>query len=179
MERLDRTVETLYIRQTSNYSRFYPFDSSLRIVFLPHYTDYSLRKPYNAMSTRSTIGQQGVTSPALALRPQGTAKTPSADTTSILRDVSADVLTSMLTPKPAWTHMPLYTDPTNEATTYANSNPTATGVSYIARMGKIPVAEWFGDWNLNVTSDVNSYVTAGCCTTIGTRALKLKEDSRT
>lgn len=61
-------------------------------------------------------------------------------------------------PKPAWLNFPLYTDPTNSASQYAATNPTAEGVSYIRRMGKNPVAEWFGDWNVNVQNDVNRYV---------------------
>lgn len=56
--------------------------------------------------------------------------------------------------------MPLFVDPTNTATGYAKTNPSAPGANYIARMGQQPVAEWFGDWNSNVTASVNRYVSA-------------------
>lgn len=59
-----------------------------------------------------------------------------------------------------WRSKPLYVDPYNSASTYASSNPSATGASLITWMGKQPVARWFGGWNGNVQSDASSYVTA-------------------
>ncbi len=55
-----------------------------------------------------------------------------------------------------------YIDPNSNAqqqiTAWAGSNPTdATALELIASQ---PVAKWFGDWNSNITSDVDSYVTA-------------------
>jgi len=62
--------------------------------------------------------------------------------------------------KPGWVSLPLYVDPLNGAAQYAASHPTATGINYITRMSRVPVAQWFGDWNTNVTNDADSYVSA-------------------
>lgn len=70
------------------------------------------------------------------------------------------LIVSKQTGPPAWTKLPLYTDPTNEATTYVQSNPTAPNASLIAREGQVPVTEWFGDWSPDVQSDANTYVSA-------------------
>jgi len=62
--------------------------------------------------------------------------------------------------KPGWTNLPLYTDPANEATAYYQSDPGTTGAGYIKREGEVPTANWFGDWNADVQSDVDIYVGA-------------------
>jgi endoglucanase len=63
-------------------------------------------------------------------------------------------------PKPAWTKLPLYDDPTNEATQYYESNPDVTGATTFERMGQVPVAQWFGDWDTDIQSSVDAYVSA-------------------
>lgn len=99
--------------------------------------------------TVSTHGKYGVTSPpAAAIVAAKTALTVQAATPITIP------------PKPAWVNLPLYTDPTNEAAQYLAANPTATGAAYISRMAQVPVAQWFGDWNTNVQSDVDAYVSA-------------------
>lgn len=62
--------------------------------------------------------------------------------------------------RPAWLDLPLYVDPNNTATSYANANPATANVDLIARMGQQPVAHWFGDWDEDVTSSVDSVVSA-------------------
>lgn len=62
--------------------------------------------------------------------------------------------------KPSWTHMPLFVDPTNGAAEYLSANPEANGKEYLTRMAQMPVAQWFGDWNQNITNDVRAYVSA-------------------
>ncbi len=57
-----------------------------------------------------------------------------------------------------WGSKSFYVDPNNDATTYAHNNPSLTNVSLIAREGQQSVATWFGDWNSNVQSDANTYV---------------------
>lgn len=74
---------------------------------------------------------------------------------AVVHSLGSTVLTT-----PAWTKLPLYTDPTNEATTYYQSNPTADGAALIEREGEVPVSEWFGDWNPDVQSAANTYVSA-------------------
>lgn len=61
---------------------------------------------------------------------------------------------------PAWAKIPFYVDPTNEATAYYQSNPTATGANLIKKEGETPIANWFGDWTPNVQAEANSYVSA-------------------
>jgi endoglucanase len=62
--------------------------------------------------------------------------------------------------RPAWLNLPLYVEPDNTATAYANANPTVPNVNFIARMGQQPVAHWFGDWDSNVTASISSVVSA-------------------
>lgn len=59
--------------------------------------------------------------------------------------------------KPIWLSKSLYVDPYNSAADYVIQNPDAL---LIKRMSKIPVAQWFGDWNKNISRDVNTYVSA-------------------
>jgi endoglucanase len=96
-----------------------------------------------------TAGKIGVSSP------KGIA-TSKAATTPKAMAANAQAIPS----KPAWVNMSLFTDPMNGAAQYLATNPSAPGANYISRMSKTPVAQWFGDWNSNVQSDVNAYVTA-------------------
>ncbi len=112
------------------------------------------------VATTSSKGKPGVS------RPQGTAQskknasntgTAAGTSTPTGSQTTADVT---IPPKPSWVNKSLYVDPWNGASQYAAAHPTAPGVAYISRMGQVPVAQWFGDWNTNVTSDVNAYVSA-------------------
>ncbi len=109
-------------------------------------------------ATVSTQGKAGVSSPpsVALLKAVATAKAAHSIPTPILGASSVVAIPA----KPAWVNLPLYTDPSNTAAQYLTTNPSVAGASYIARMSKTPVAEWFGDWNTNVQSDVNSYVSA-------------------
>ncbi len=116
--------------------------------------------PSSPLAIKSTVGTQGVSSPfsnAKSAKDAGNgAKVAILGVTTQLQSGTD----SVVPPKPAWTHRSLYTDSTNEATQFANANPTYTDVSYIARAGQVPVAQWFGDWNSNVQSDADAYVSA-------------------
>jgi len=72
----------------------------------------------------------------------------------------SDVTIVPTLPPPAWIKYPLYVDPSNEATQYALANPTADGAALIAQAGQVPTATWFGDWDADVQSSVNTYVSA-------------------
>ena len=90
--------------------------------------------------------------------PQSAQSTP---TTQISPPASPDVdSVDKVSAKPSWTHLPLYDDHTNEATQYYESNPSMASADLIERMGQVPVAEWFGDWDTDIQSAVNSYVSA-------------------
>lgn len=65
--------------------------------------------------------------------------------------------TSVIPPKPEWVNYPLFVDPNNSAAQYLATITGSADAKYIARMAQTPVAQWFGDWNNNVTSDVASY----------------------
>jgi endoglucanase len=97
----------------------------------------------------SSKGKTGVTPPmgVLPVKP-----TPAP--------VRAPVPPVVIPPKPAWVNMPLYVDPTNGAATYLAADPTAPGSSIIARLVQMPVANWYGDWNADVRSNVDAYVSA-------------------
>ena len=102
------------------------------------------------LETVSALNKRGVMQP-----PENTPKV--ITTASVTHAASASGSTAG---KPSWVNYPLYVDPTNEAAAYVASNPSVKGASYISRMAKTPVAQWFGDWNQDVQSDVNSYVSA-------------------
>lgn len=108
------------------------------------------------LTTRAATGKPEVTGPG------GSAAT-AADIRHVLGVAAltvSETTPAAVPPKPSWVYLPLYTDPSNGATQYVASNPQPTGIAYITRMSQVPVAEWFGDWNADVTSDVNSYVSA-------------------
>ena len=98
---------------------------------------------------------------SLAVIPQPTQSTATAPIHALgnPEDLSDDTVAAV-SAKPNWTHLPLYDDPTNEATQYYESDPTMASADLIERMGQVPVAEWFGDWNTDIQSDVNDYVSA-------------------
>lgn len=110
------------------------------------------------VDTRPTASARGVSIPAGKAASSQPSKTAGGNKAAV--STSGDVGSITTYPRPAWTTMPLYVDPTNTATGYAKTHPSAPGAGYIARMGQQPVAEWFGDWNGNVTADVNRYVSA-------------------
>ncbi len=122
--------------------------------------------PTREMAVASTDGKQGSSTPP-GLNPADAAESEAvlgakakAAAAAKVGGTAAASTPGVIPPKGAWVNKPLYTDPTNTATQYAAANPGAEGAAYIARAGTMPVAEWFGDWNANVTSSVNRYVSA-------------------
>jgi endoglucanase len=59
-----------------------------------------------------------------------------------------------------WLSLPLYVDPLNKAVAYYKDNPNVDGANLIGKEGQTPIASWFGDWDLDVQSDANDYVTS-------------------
>ncbi len=100
-----------------------------------------------------SIGHPGVTPPK-DLGKKLSKKIPKEDVSEVNTAQPSDVVLS----KPSWVNMSLYVDPYNSASVYLASNPSVAGIQYIDRMSKTPVAQWFGDWNVNVKKDVNFYV---------------------
>lgn len=107
--------------------------------------------------TVSTKGKMGVSQP-----PEAKEATPQkqAKQTDKSVAIAPSVTPSASHPKPAWVTKPLFTDPMNGASQYITVSPAAYGANYISRMAQMPVAQWFGDWNTNVTNDANAYVSA-------------------
>jgi endoglucanase len=96
-------------------------------------------------------------------RPKNTAPTPPPVQPSPLPPpVIGDVLGvgSALIP-PAWARLPIYRDPANTASAYAKANPADANAQIIGRIGDVPVATWFGDWDANPKAAVDAYVSAG------------------
>lgn len=62
--------------------------------------------------------------------------------------------------KPNWVKLPLFIDPLNSASQYLPSVTNPEEAKVIGRLSKTPVAQWFGDWNTDVTSDVANYTTS-------------------
>lgn len=81
-------------------------------------------------------------------------------TTSSSQTAAQQATSSSVPPKANWVNLGLYTDPNTTAAAYAAANPGYSGASLIARMAQFPVAQWFGDWDANVTADANDYVSA-------------------
>lgn len=131
----------------------------LSLSFAVFFSDITEGEP--AMSNErpiavvSTKGKVGASSPVGVETSNPPAKT-SARSTSTAAESSAVAIP----PKPAWVNTPLFVDPNNTATQYALANPSLTDIQYIARMGQVPVAQWFGDWDTNVASSVNTYVSS-------------------
>ncbi len=100
---------------------------------------------------KSAKGKHGVSQPASASTHPKVANSGTS---------GSPIGSSTIPSKPAWVNKPLFADPSNTATAYAKANPSADGANFIARMGQMPVAQWFGDWNGNVTADANAYVSA-------------------
>lgn len=115
-----------------------------------------MASPARPMSIVSTKGKHGVAPPmGIITTDIASQKDVPGGATKKLKNTPV-----VIPPKPAWVSKSLFTDPTNTATQYAAANPTVAGAGYIARMGQTPVAQWFGDWNTNVGSDANTYVSA-------------------
>lgn len=103
-----------------------------------------------------STGKTGATPPSDAIPPANETEQSAATDTKASYSIGAVPIQS----KPAWTHLPLFVDPSNGAAEYLLANPAAENKHYIARMAGVPVAQWFGDWNTNVTNDVKAYVSA-------------------
>ena len=111
--------------------------------------------------TKSASGAHGVSAPAGANKAvQGTAAKQGGVSLATVSPTAPQTGSSSIPPKPDWVNKSLYVDPTNEASQYVAANPSVAGASYFARMGQMPVAQWFGDWDTNISADVNSYVSA-------------------
>lgn len=110
---------------------------------------------HNTHSKHTTADEKAAAAAAAAIKANAAAIAKSAKA-----QAASSINSNVTLPPPAWLKTPLYVDPTNEATTYAQSNPTADSVNLIARAGQAPVATWFGDWDANVQSSVSTYVNA-------------------
>ncbi len=117
-----------------------------------------LKQPNNSPSAVSSQGKIGVSRP-VSFSVIATDLAESKAVTGSTTKSQANPL-AQIPPKPIWVTKLLFTDPANTAAQYISSNPNVDGNVYIARMAKIPVAQWFGDWNSNIKDDVNSYVSA-------------------
>jgi endoglucanase len=118
--------------------------------------------PIRHVSIVSTHGKSGATGPAGVVAAAQTANGSKAVLGATTGSDGGD--SGSIPPKPSWVLKPLFSDPTNEATQYVAANPSVAGAAYFARMGRAPVAQWFGDWDANVQSDVNTYVSAAAAT---------------
>lgn len=126
----------------------------------------------------SLNGNAYVMAPSISTDLSSSGKNPSQTTTSTVeliarKDVTIPISNSAQTQtqkqtnqpgvvvtKPDWVSAPLFVDTNNTASAYAGLNPTLANISYVARMGQQPVAHWFGDWDVNITASVGSYVSA-------------------
>jgi endoglucanase len=124
------------------------------------YIKYYAIAPTNPMAVRSTIDIQGVTSPYGDSDIRKSIDSPVGSVLGASSVASGNIASSFVPPKPAWTGMDLYVDPLNSASQYAKEYPLSADISYIEHMGQVPVAQWFGDWNGNITYDTNAYVSS-------------------
>jgi endoglucanase len=108
-------------------------------------------QPANVITTIHHVGQNNKVN-----KPTNTVDAPATVSAAIHNPIS----TVPVSITPYWTKLPLYTDPNNEATSYYQENPTASGAALIEREGTVPVSEWFGDWDPDVQSAASSYVGA-------------------
>lgn len=128
---------------------FYISVSVFSILFSTTAKELAMAPSSKNMSILSMDGRSGATKPS-----NTNAKKPSPS-----RSIqSLANITARIPAKPSWTSMQLFVDPNNGATQYIANNPSASGASYIDRMSRIPVAQWFGDWNSDVKKDANYYV---------------------
>ena len=134
-------------------SVFCIFTLSFTMFFSTITQGVKVTAPTRQVSTVSAKGKMGVSAP-MGIMTAGAAKVVGG---AAKKQGNMSV---SIPPKPAWVSKPLYVDPTNGAAQYVAANPSAAGVGYISRMAQTPVAEWFGDWNTNVKSDANSYVSS-------------------
>ncbi|NTW61566.1 glycoside hydrolase family 6 protein [Candidatus Saccharibacteria bacterium] len=117
----------------------------------------NVHAPDNQVAVKLVTTSRGVSGPYSTKFITKDKKTSSAAVLGTNTSISSGH-SSVIGSKPIWTNMPLFVDPYNSATQYASQNPSMTDINYIYRMGQIPVAQWFGNWNLNISSDVNNYV---------------------
>jgi endoglucanase len=59
-------------------------------------------------------------------------------------------------PVETWRGQPLFVSSDNSVASYG----TTSGNAKIARIGQMPIADWVGDWTINLSASVSSYVTA-------------------
>lgn len=118
-------------------------------------------KPYTIVEGKSIVsssGRTGSTPPFLASSSNDPQKVNQKTNNSTkMNDNSVQTIKNY--GKPSWSGMRLYVDPYNSATQYLAANPDMQSDSIITKLSQIPVAQWFGDWNSNVTNDVRIYVT--------------------
>jgi endoglucanase len=158
--RLYRIVKILRISEICVGIFFITITLSFAGFFSNVYGISTVSAPNNPMAIRSTINTRGVSSPVSVTVTKKPKKVGAAAVLGAATTSQTAMLPEAVSPKPAWTSMLLYTDPANGATQYVNANPLSVDVSYIARMGQMPVAQWFGDWDSNIENDVNIYVSA-------------------
>ena len=141
---------------------------SFAIFFSNTYGISTVLAPINPIAIKPIINTRGASSPITIKTPKKPkteeGKTAVLGTTITSQSSTTSSESAVIPAKPIWTSMSLYADPTNSATQYAIANPAVTDIGYITRIGQKPVAQWFGDWNSNVTNDVNVYVSAAAST---------------
>ncbi len=113
--------------------------------------------PSNPSNTNSNEKSNSIAPSAVA---NNKIKTPENADVLGVSTVSSAAIPIPVVARPAWLNSPLYVEPRNTATVYANSNPSTTNINLIARMGQQPVAHWFGDWDEDITSSINNVVSA-------------------
>jgi endoglucanase len=155
--RLQQMTRKKVIQPLSTVGTFLVLTLAFTALFSTVTDGVPVSSPDRTIALASTKDKSGVTAPEGT--PASTQDTVEAGEQTVLGATSLKIATPTSIPsKPSWVNMPLYVDPANTASQYANANPTAEGVDYIRRMGQVPVAEWFGDWNSDVQGAVNSYV---------------------
>lgn len=88
---------------------------------------------------------------------KGTAPTPIVQSAPAVASAPAPA-PAVVTPMPTLSITPqktLYVDPNSTAAQRLSQNPTNPTLKYISSQ---PMARWFGNWNGNVTADVDEYV---------------------
>jgi endoglucanase len=136
--------------------------TAVLIIFLSYSSVMLIGRTDNINQLANTDNDYATVPGAAAATTPSAAKAASQTTTQIktVSSSTGSIASNVTYPKPGWTKLPLYDDPTNEATQYYESNPSIAGASLFERMGQVPVAEWFGDWNTDIQSAVNTYVSA-------------------
>ncbi|USN96987.1 MAG: glycoside hydrolase family 6 protein [Candidatus Nomurabacteria bacterium] len=153
--RLRRFAKRWKLRSVYMVAVFCVMSFSISTIFSAISEGAEVVSPERRIATASTNGKAGVSSPVSIQKMEEVKSTK-----AVLGASTNKQIFSQIPPKPSWVTMPLYTDPNNGAAQYIAKNPSINGASYIERMAKVPVAQWFGDWNSNVKVDVDNYVAA-------------------